>query len=978
MYLNVHSFFSYKYGIYSPGVLIDFAVKNEQKRFVLTDINSTSGVLSFIDNATKKGVTPVVGVDFRNGVDQLYVAIAQDEVGYREINAYLSQYLHAQTEIPKDTPDWERVYVVYPFSKECLKLKLKSNEFVGISPKDLKDLKVQKWVCSNREKCVALFSSTFSNKNDFNTHRLLRSIDRNVLLSVLPEEEVADEKDLFLTPLELDKKYRGFEFLLEQAKRIIESSGISFSMENGTNNKHTFSEYLESDKELLRNLCEKGLLKRYNDVSEEVRMRLEKELDLITEKNFISYFLINWDMIQYARSKGYYYVGRGSGANSIVAYLLFITDVDPVDLDLYFERFINMYRVSPPDFDIDFSWNDRDDVTRYLFNKYDNVALLGTHVTFKEKGAVREIGKVLGLPSSEIEEICTEKSVLDERQSLVLRYAQRIMHKPNYLGIHAAGILITEKSIFSFSATSLPPKGYPTTHFDMKYAEDIGVHKFDVLSQRGLGKIKDALALVKNNYGEVSFDLRDMEFLKRDTRIKDLLRRGKTIGCFYVESPAMRMLLSKLEVDDYLGLVAASSIIRPGVAKSGMMREYILRHKNKERRKTGHPKLLEIMPETYGIMVYQEDVIKVAHYFAGLSLGEADVLRRGMSGKFRSRSEFQQVKDRFFTNCRERNYDNNDISEIWRQIESFAGYAFAKGHSASYAVESYQSLYLKAYFPVEYIVAILNNGGGFYSQELYIHEARMHGAIVESPSINESENRFLLRSNRIIIGFNSIAGLTKDSVKQILDDRVRLGVFLSLADFIDRVPIGLEQLLLLIRINAFREFGIPRKKLLWEAHFLLNKRKEQAPNQMFKSPVKEVILPDLEDDDDELAYEEIELIGYSLKSPFLLLEMPNENKVCVRDLKNKVTEIIEIVGYIVAIKRTKTSSGNTMSFGTFLDQEGQFLDTVHFPGSLKKNSFLGKGVYKLKGKVVEEFGFITLEVSEMSKLLFKKDPRFGE
>ncbi|MEQ9567941.1 MAG: hypothetical protein RLN85_19385, partial [Pseudomonadales bacterium] len=197
----------------------------------------------------------------------------------------------------------------------------------------------------------------------------------------------------------------------------------------------------------------------------------------------------------------------------------------------------------------------------------------------------------------------------------------------------------------------------------------------------------------------------------------------------------MRMLLKKLMVDDYLGLVAASSIIRPGVARSGMMREYILRFRFPKQRKRAHPIMLDIMPDTFGVMVYQEDVIKVAHYFAGLGLSEADNLRRGMSGKFRSRAEFAQVKEKFFKNCEKKGYDKKLIEEIWFQVESFAGYAFSKGHSASYAVESYQSLFLKAHYPLEYMVATINNGGGFYSSEFYFHEARMWGATIHAPCI---------------------------------------------------------------------------------------------------------------------------------------------------------------------------------------------------------------------------------------------------
>ena len=377
------------------------------------------------------------------------------------------------------------------------------------------------------------------------------------------------------------------------------------------------------------------------------------------------------------------------------------------------------------------------------------MCLLGTYVTFKQRAILRELGKVFGLPKDEIDHLvrglkpsyARVSQKRDQIHHLIFKYAQELEGIPNYLSVHAGGILISQKPIQYYTAVFLPPKGYPTTQFDMHIAEDVGLYKFDILAQRGISKIKDAVEIIKYNQADryPQIDIHDIKKFKQDAKINALIKSAQCMGCFYVESPAMRMLLKKLEVDHYLGLVAASSIIRPGVSKSGMMREYIMRHRNPSRAKEkAHEVLLAIMPETYGVMVYQEDVIKVAHLFAGLDLGQADVLRRGMSGKYRSRSEFERVKHQFFKNCKRKAYADQLVQEIWFQIESFAGYAFAKGHSASYAVESYQSLFLKTYFPLEYMVAVLNNGGGFYKAEFYIHEARMLGAQIEAPCINNS------------------------------------------------------------------------------------------------------------------------------------------------------------------------------------------------------------------------------------------------
>ncbi|NJM24603.1 MAG: hypothetical protein HC859_02815 [Bacteroidia bacterium] len=246
-----------------------------------------------------------------------------------------------------------------------------------------------------------------------------------------------------------------------------------------------------------------------------------------------------------------------------------------------------------------------------------------------------------------------------------------------------------------------------------------------------------------------------------------------------MESPAMRMLLGKLRCEDYLTLVAASSIIRPGVARSGMMRAYIERFhavRNGGTYESVHPKMDELMAETYGVMVYQEDVIKVAHEFAGLTLTEADVLRRGMSGKFRSREEFKRVAERFFANCQERGYDRLVAERVWFEIESFSGYSFAKGHSASYAVESYQSLFLKAHYPLEFMVGVINNFGGFYRTEFYFHEARMNGGVIEAPCVNSSDYLTTISGNRIYIGFIHVKSLEAGIGKRIHVERERNGL----------------------------------------------------------------------------------------------------------------------------------------------------------------------------------------------------------
>ncbi len=986
MYLNCHTYYSLRYGTFSEAELLELARENGVSCLALTDINNTSAGLNFVRRAPEFGVRPLLGIDFRNGTEPCFVGIARNNRGYMELNRFLSAHLHEKRALPERAPAFSDAVVVYPFERVLLgeMEDFAPDEYIGISVRDLRRLPFSHLV-EYRDRLVVLQPVTFRNKRDFNAHRLLRAVDNNVLLSKLPESEQAHPEDCMYPLSNLAGVFSEYSFILENTRALMERCRIhfDFSEHRKPQNLSTYTGSREKDEALLEALCEKGLPYRYGDPGPGVRERLVKEMELIKAKGFVSYFLINWDIVSEARRRGFFYVGRGSGANSIVAYLLRITDVDPIELDLYFERFINLFRTNPPDFDIDFSWRDREAMTRYIFDRFGHVALLGTYVTFRERGIIRELGKVFGLPKAEIDQLCDgsyESSRLDEVARLVLRYGQLIKGMPNYLSVHAGGILISEKPIHWFSATHLPPKGFATTQFDMVIAEDAGLYKFDILAQRGLAKIREALEIARGNQPDAcrGVDIHDVRRIKEDPVVNNLIKTAQCMGCFYVESPAMRMLLRKLEVDNYLGLVAASSIIRPGVSKSGMMREYILRHRDPERIKQAHPVLLDIMPDTYGVMVYQEDVIKVAHYFAGLSLGEADVLRRGMSGKFRSRDEFERVKAAFVDNCRKKGYSESLISEIWHQVASFAGYAFAKGHSASYAVESYQSLFLRAYFPLEYLVAVLNNGGGFYRPECYVHEARMLGARIHPPCINRSGVVNRIEGTDIYLGFMYLRELEARVMDRIVRQRQLGGAFTGLEDFLDRVPISIEQLSILIRIDAFRDTGAEKHRLLWRAHLLLSKGTVPDHPRLFPPQRTRFNIPRLHSTEQETAFTQLELLGFCLCSPFDLLAKPPANRNGCRHFPEYMGRCIDIYGYLVTVKNTKTHSGQRMHFATFIDAYGEVFDTVLFPPVAAKYRFRGKGIYRSYGKVVSEFGFLSIEVLRMEKQDYIPDPRYSE
>ncbi len=1006
MYLNCHSYYSFKYGTISPEQLLREAQQNGISCLALTDINNTSGVLDFFRLAKQYRIKPVAGIDFRNGIEQKFIGIAKNSEGFHELNKFLSHHLQTGGKIPERAPTFENTFVIYPFhslpslrgTKQpadmirivpslSMRDALSENEFIGIKISDLNKLQFSEWK-RHLDKLVILHPVTFRNKIDFNAHRLLRAMDNNTLLSklVLSEQTCSDE--MLMSEEELTLLYKDYPQLIYNTKKLVEQCDIDFEFGRNKNRKY-FAGNEKDDYDLLLQLCNNNLSYRYPNQNQKIDERFKKEIDVITTQGFTSYFLINHDIVRYAQSQNYFYVGRGSGANSIVAYLLKITDVDPIELDLYFERFINPSRTNPPDFDIDFSWNNRDDVIDYIFyrspygKKYkDCVALLATYSEMKYNAVTRELGKVFGLPKAEIDSLLDNKKnpdTPDHITKLIYNYGELLYSFPSHLSIHAGGILISDKPMTYYTALNNPPKGFPLTQFSMLEAEDVGLYKFDILSQRGLGKIKDAVDIIQQNKN-ITVDAHDVQRFKEDEKVRANLQIANLMGCFYVESPAMRMLLTKLEAKNYLDLVAASSIIRPGVASSGMMREYILRFKGKPPSYETPKPIYDILHDTFGVMVYQEDVIKVAYYYAGLTFGEADMLRRGMSGKYRARAEFQKVEKKFFDNCKAKGYDDAVTKEVWRQIESFAGYAFSKGHSASYAVESYQCMFLKTYYPLEFMVAVINNGGGFYAVEFYVHEARQCGATIHVPNINKSEYLTCIEDKNIYLGFHLVAELEISTSEKIITERNLNGSFSSLNDFMKRVSISVDQLRILIRIGAFLFTGRTKKQLLWDIHSIIGaNKKTEVRNELFEVSKRNFQLPELYDGKFDDAFDEIEILGFPLCSPFELLKTfdfaqgdPTSSIVfcqSANDLKNHLGKIVSIVGYIVTRKYARTKHGDEMNFGTFLDSAGKWIDTTHFPQVVKQYPFTyRRSCYLITGKVVEEFGFYSIDVTAMKHL----------
>lgn len=479
-----------------------------------------------------------------------------------------------------------------------------------------------------------------------------------------------------------------------------------------------------------------------------------------------------------------------------------------------------------------------------------------------------------------------------------------------------------------------------------------------------LGREKIYSAVPRNTTG-VRFDIYDYDMLFRDEAVRKIIREGDTIGCFYIESPGMRSLLKRLSVDTFEALTAASSIIRPGVAESGMMQQYIECHKNPSKRKYLLPEMEKYLGETYGIMIYQEDVLKVAHHIAGLSLEDADLLRRAMSGKMRSHKSMQSLLDKFFRSCSNKGIKPDIAKELWRQIESFAGYAFCKAHSASFALLSFQMAYLKVHYPAEFMASVLNNQGGFYSPGVYIEEAKRLGLKMLLPSVNESIYTYKGGEGSIRLGFIAVKSLSRSTAETIIKTRGKEGEFRDLTDFLRRTETGYEEAALLIRCGAMDCFKLTRPALMRFLDLFFHRRKilMRGCSDLFVDEISELekeVATSVDYSEEEKCAAEYEAFGYMVSRhplEFFSSVTGSADIIKARDLPRYAGRRVKMAGWYMTSKRIKTKKGDIMKFLSLEDLTGTF-EAVLFPRTYEiyAEKTLSMGPYLVEGVVDAENG----------------------
>jgi DNA-directed DNA polymerase III PolC len=849
IHLHNHSNFSFLDSTLAVDNIVDLSVDSGAQGVALTDTNGLYAAVTFYKYAREKGIKPIIGAEVDDARSRpRAVLLARNLHGYQEISALITRrQLDPDFSLTPQLQEISDDVFILTDDIELLRL-LRGTPSVFaemiLTPQSLSHCRrLYEFAREHDIPCVATNDVHFAAPADFETYRIARAIALRANVHAIPAAHLVSREQYLKAPQEMARTFRGLREPLRRTLEIADACELEIELGRWRFPRCEIP-HGETPFSHLCAVCFEGLKQRYRPLTRldgqarAALRRLQYELDVIDERGFSEYFLVVWRIAEEAHRRGFLTLARGSAVNSIVSYALGLSHVDPIRYKLYFERFLNPERASPPDIDLDFSWKDRDEILQWLYDYFgaERVALISTVSTMQPRQAIREVAKALGVDEQAVNKFtryipgyftaggielrdlakifpeCKALPLEDEPWRTTLAHAQRLLGFPRTLSIHCGGVVIAPDRITNYTPLQRAAKGFVITQMEMHAIEDLGLIKIDLLSQRSLGALKDCLNAVKEHHGSVP-DVFNFEMVTHDCETVRLVREGRTMGCFYIESPGMRALLERLTCDNFELLIAASSIIRPGVAESGMMRAFIERHRDPSRAEYLHPRLRDLLAETYGVMIYQEDVLKVAHELGGMSLGEADLLRRAMSGKLRSRDRMESLTEKFFTSCRRQNIPDSITREIWRQIVSFAGYSFCKGHSAAFAMLSYQVAYLKAHYPAEFFAAVLSNGGGFYEAGAYIQEARRMGLRIMLPCVNESEREYVGRDGALRIGFMAVKGLTERSVGAILaacsEDKFR-----DLGDFLRRVRLAYREARTLVLVGAFDCFGEKRTRLM--------------------------------------------------------------------------------------------------------------------------------------------------------------------
>jgi error-prone DNA polymerase len=959
------------------------------RRLALTDRNGLYGIPHFLAAAREAGIAPVIGAEAVTSRHRA-VLLAQDAAGYANLCRLLSD-LHCRPDfdLPGRLAEHRQGLFVLTDDPAVLGPLLRHSReglYVELSPGH----QLHRALALSRElrlPPVATSRALLLEPEDFELHRVLRAIALNTKLSRLRPEETTNEGDQLLSPDRLADLFPHCPEALENAARIASACKTDWDFSATIFPAFRDMAGVQAFAELERRAHE-GAVWRFGRIDDRVHERLQKELAIIRDKGFADYFLVVEEIARQSPRT----CGRGSAAASLVAYCLGITHVDPIRHNLFFERFLNEGRVDPPDIDIDFPWDERDAVLAFAFARYGagRAAMVANQVGFKGRSALREVAKVYGMPDGEIKAVterisgywqaeqtagAVESHPLFQGEQLsgdwqaIMRIARRLSGQLRHLSLHCGGLVVVPDEIRRYVPVEVSAKGLPVIQWEKDQAEAAGLVKIDILGNRSLAVIRDALAAVQRNTG-VEIDYATWQPLE-DAHTRQLLCCGETMGCFYIESPATRQLLKRMwianprgaECDLFEHLVIASSIIRP--AANAFILEFVARMRGKPWRPL-HPLLDGVLAETYGIAVYQEQITQMAMALAGFSAFEGDQLRKIISKKHKEKT-LDDYRQKFFAGGLGRGVPGRVLAEVWSQILSFAGYSFCKPHSASYALVSCKSAYLKANHPAEFMAAVVSNQGGFYSPFAYLSEARRMGLKVLPPDVNASASPYCGQGREVRVGLMQIQGLARKAVETLLAAREQGGPFRDFRDFLRRAPLAPSDAMLLVKAGCFDALEGRQKRpaLLWEllAH---HRRFDKGSDGLLFEPEQAPLPAPPPYDDKTVLHQELETLGMLLSCHPLLLhrrEIERLRPVPARRLGEWTGRYVTMIGWWVTGKTVQDKNGRPMEFVSFEDTTAIF-DATFFPKAYERfcRKLSRSRPYLLKGKVEVEFGVATLNV----------------
>jgi len=813
-------------------------------------------------------------------------------------------------------------------------------------------------------------------------HRVLTAIRLNALLANLGDSAVAPPSAHLGTADEMRAFYRLVPEALENTLAIAEECEFDFIF-GKYHFPHTEVPQGESPFSHLSRLAFEGARERYHPVTPEVVRRLAHELDVIEKLKFPEYFLIVEDIVRFARAKGIPMAGRGSAADSLVAYCLGITIVDPIAFDLYFERFLNLSRTDCPDIDLDICWKRRDDVIDYVYKKYGHtrVAMISTYVTYQARSAFRDVARVFGLPMEEIDDLskrlphygaqdieeavkvipeAADFPIGEEPYRSIVATARQIDGYPRHLGVHLGGLVIGDGPLTDYLPLEMATKGIVVSQFDMHPVEELGLVKMDLLGQRALSVVDDTVKDVARVHG---VEVRPYDLPDGDAKVAKLVRRGRSIGGFQIESPGMRNLLQMMKARDKNDLLIGLSLIRPGPAGSGMKEHYVRRRRGIEKPFYLHESMRQALGETYGVMLYQEDILKVAKAVAGFDLAVGDELRKAIS-KGRSREAMAALRRRFIDGARERGVDERAAAGIYELVENFAAYSYCKAHATTYAEISYATMWLKAHYPAQFHAARISNAAGFYHPRVYLEEARRMGVEILGLDINESEVEFATGPNSIRVGFMSVKNLSRRTVDKAIDRR-RERRFESLADFLMRVDAARFECDALVAAGAFSALARTRPENLFELDAFFNGG-AAALEGARAARLPEYTLPEILAKEDE----SLEMTPTANPMTPFVDAARARGAVPARWMPRARGRIVTLAGFLVTRRRAPTRNGEYMEFATFEDETDIFEVTL-FPDAYRRFGRLlrSAGPFLVKGKVEDQYGACTITCAWIDYLL---------